>query len=169
MLVSGICVRRSWITGTEGRRSMWRFLIRWATTSLKWSCRIMSCTVVSWRTGKSTFQLNVSSLMQLYILLLLAHILLWKTVQATGSWVKQQVIGASWSWIQQQVPCNCDAGCRSCDLQLNLSKKIFVRFCEAGIEHLQEEFSIGKFMEIGPGGDSQVFRCCRTNRKAVSE
>jgi len=79
MLVSGICVRRSWITGTEGRRSMWRFLIRWATTSLKWSCRIMSCTVVSWRTGKSTFQLNVSSLMQLYILLFLAHILLWKT------------------------------------------------------------------------------------------
>jgi hypothetical protein len=51
-----------------------------------------------------------------------------KILQATGSWVKQQIVSASWSWMEQQATCERDAGCRSCDLQLNLSIFLGYRF-----------------------------------------
>ena len=155
MLVSGICVPKSWITGTEGRRSMWRLLIHWATTSLKWSSRIMPCTVVYWRRGKSMSQLNVSSHpMHCYILQMQCYILLFltcnshsapKTLQATGSWVKQQVVGARRCWMEQQTPHNHDTGRRSCDLQL-IHSKFFARFLprrNRTLKHLPYKFSIG--------------------------
>lgn len=164
MLVSGICVLRSWITGTEVRRSTWMLLIRWATTSLKWSCRITSCTAVYWRTGKSMSQLNVSSpLMQWYILLLLTpasfdamiHLTVIDSHPCFGKLAGHRFVSQT-SNHQHKLKLNGATGssqpwCWSSQLWSSVEFVVFsLDFAEAETEHGKLlKFSIAKFVGIG--------------------